>query len=243
MALLHQDAAELPPPSVATTPPSALVDQGGESLTVPLTYIASLSAYVVYYSVGRERFGAIVDTGSPFLVVPSYCNRQTYGCYVADQSWPSGLAPTVGRFDNNQGPVEWRVAPFGFVNATGSMMGPPAMVFGVLSESLLNGPGGVFFGSHSRYRPVDSSIVFGTNQRPGQIDLRDSAQPKTLTLSTRSSIFSNNDEVYIVRDLNRKYGDPVVHYTARASTFRVNGKSVLASKDHQPIYVIFDRNF
>lgn len=40
--------------------------------------------------------------------------------------------------------------------------------------------------------------------------------------------------------VNRKYGDPVVHYTARASTFQVNGKSILTPKDRQPIYVIFD---
>jgi len=187
--------------------------------------------------VGSERFGAIIDTGAPFW----WCPAIAIDANIADQSWPSGLASTVERFDNNQGEVEGRMTPFGFVNATGSLMGPSAMVFGVLSDPLMSGPGGIFMGLIRG--KVDSTIFFlrQTNVKALEIDLRDSTQPKTLTLSNRPSILSNNDEDYIplVRFLNRKY-DPVVHYTARASTFQVNGMSVLAQNDRQPFYVIFD---
>ena len=222
-------------------------DTACESITVPLHWIPSLSAYVVYYSVGgKERFGAIVDTGSPFLVVPNYCDKQKYGCYLPEQSRPSGLPPTLERFDNNEGEVEWRTAPFSFIGASGSMMGPSEMVFGVASESLMNGPGGVFMGlirdTDAWIRP---SFLGQTPVKSMVIDLRGETQDnnatKTLTLSSQSfNLFCDDFYIPLVRDLNRKFGDPVIHYTARASDFTVNGISVLPKGDRKPIYVIFD---
>ena len=44
-----------------------------DTISVPLEYIPALSAYVIHYSLFGERFGAIVDTGSPFLTAPSTC--------------------------------------------------------------------------------------------------------------------------------------------------------------------------
>ena len=238
---------------------TSLTDKSSsETLTVPLKWIPSLSAYVVTYSVGGERFGGIVDTGSPFLVVPNYCNRQKYGCYDPENSRPSGFPSTLERFDNNEGEVEWKIAPFSFVGASGSMMGPKEMVFGVLSESLMNGSGGVFFGlirdTDAWIRP---SFLGQTNVKAMEIDLRGdpaSSSPnsnKTLTLYTQASqlLRSNNndssdlarsDYIPLVRDLNRKYGDPVIHYTSKASACMANGNSVLQRTDKRPIYVIFD---
>ncbi|CAB9517768.1 expressed unknown protein [Seminavis robusta] len=216
----------------------------GERLTVPLAWIPKLSAYVVYYSIGGEKFGAVVDTGSPFLVVPNYCNRRAYGCFKEADSRPSGLASTWERFDNNEGEVEWRKARFSFINATtdSSMMGPPEMVFGVLSESLMDGSGGVFFGlirdTDNWIRP---SFLGQTNVRALEINLQDN---KSLTLYTRSPIRDDNspqaDYIPLVRDLNRKYGDPVIHYTAKALAIQANGNSILKPNDRTPIYVIFD---
>ena len=45
--------------------------------------------------------------------------------------------------------------------------------------------------------------------------------------------------VPLVRDLKTRYGAPVVHYTARASKFVVNGMPLLITKKN-PLYVIFD---
>ena len=47
------------------------------------------------------------------------------------------------------------------------------------------------------------------------------------------------DSVPLVRDLKKRYGAPVVHYTAKASRFVVNGMPLLISK-RKPLYVIFD---
>ena len=229
-------------------------------LRVPLRYIPSLSAYVVYYAVGGARFGAILDTGSPFLNVPAYCNEQKWGCFRPQDSVPSGLAPTYERFDNNEGWVEWRQAPFGFVGAEGSILGRSQYVFGVLSESLLDGPGGVFLGlvrdTESWIRP---SFLGQTQVRSFQIDLSEGNQ-KSLRLtnaegvvllnqretsqsssssSSLSTAFNNDSYIPLVRDLNRRYKDPAYHYTAKALSMRANGSPVLADS-RQPIYVIFD---
>lgn len=45
--------------------------------------------------------------------------------------------------------------------------------------------------------------------------------------------------VPLVRDLRNKYGAPVVHYTAKASKFVVNGLPLLISRN-KPLYIIFD---
>jgi hypothetical protein len=225
-------------PANATT--TIDLDQG-EQMTVPLIWVPKLSAYVVYYSVGGARFGAVVDTGSPFLVVPNNCKPKSYGCFRIDDSEPSGLASTFERFDNNEGKVEWRKAPFSFVNATGSMMGPSEMIFGVLSESLMDGSGGVFLGlirdTENRIRP---SFLGQTNVRALTINLKDT-DIKSLTLFTRfSPVDPQSDYIPLVRDLNRRYGDPVIHYTAKAIAVHVNGNVLVRPTDRTPCYVIFD---
>jgi hypothetical protein len=224
------------------------------TLRVPLHYVPKLSAYVLYYTVGgREAFGAIVDTGSPFLMVPGYCDRQRWGCYRAVDSQSSGLKPTYERFESNQGWVDWRRAPFGFVQAEGSLnLGGSAtpeslsLTFGVLSESLMDGSGGVFLGLiRDTDRWIRPSFLGQTNVRSLQIDLTAS---KSLMLSTGPGVtlISNGEDrveadaaeyFSLIRDLQR-YGDPVVHYTAKAISLTANGQEL--ATDGHPIYVIFD---
>lgn len=215
-------------PCLASAPP--------ETVRVPLQYIPRLSAYVVYYSIGGDRFGAILDTGSPFLTVTGDCNAKKWGCYRPEKSQPSGLAPTFEIFDNNEGRVEWRKAPFSFVNATGSMIGPSEVVFGVLGDALTDGSGGVFFGlvrdTDKRIRP---SFLGQTHVRAFEIDL---TTRKSLTLSTGNLISESEDYIPLVNDLNRRYRDPTMHYTGRAQSMLVNGSPL--GNDEKPIYVIFD---
>ena len=79
-----------------------------DSLVVPMEFIPALNAYVVQYYLFGERFGAIIDTGSPFLTAPSTCSKWSYkyrwGCYKPELTKDSGYANTIEGFDNNQGP-------------------------------------------------------------------------------------------------------------------------------------------
>ena len=80
---------------------------GDGVVTVPIRFIPSLNAYVVQYYLFGERFGGIVDTGSPFLTVPATCSTWSYkylnGCYRPEFTWDSGYTNTVEGFDNMQG--------------------------------------------------------------------------------------------------------------------------------------------
>lgn len=208
-------------------------------VTVPLKFTGQ--ELLIYYRVDGSLFRAVVDTGSPFLMIPGSCGpntRSKSGCYK-EQGMPSGLQDTFEQFDGFEGNVEWRMAPVTLVNATGSLMTkPPLITFGVASESILGGPGGVFFGlirdTDTWIRP---SFLGQTLISSIQFDLQSSQ--KTLTLSQDSLIPPGQDSIRLTTDLRRKYGDPVNHYTARAQSITVNGFP-LEGPGKKPIYVIFD---
>ena len=234
-------AASLSAVPAAVVPPlrgAAAADDGDDApLIVPLRYAPSISAYVLSYSVGGSTFSAIVDTGSPFLLVPSYCPEVLkWGCYDPSSSRPSGLAPTYEQFSSNEGRVEWRIAPFSFltVDASTGRTGPldPALfpgdlTFGVASESLMDGPGGIFLGlvrdTSSRIRP---SFLGQTEVSAFAIDLRPGARNggRHLALSRSGGRdWISGDSIPLVRDLTTRYGDPTVHYVAVADSLSVNG--------------------
>lgn len=206
------------------------------SLTVPL--ISTGRELLVYYRVDGSLFRAVLDTGSPYLMIPGSCGKiakSKSGCYKG-QGVPSGLSPTKEGFYGFSGDMEWRKAPFTFVNATGSpAIGPPLTTFGVASESIMKPY--VFFGM---IRDIDKnlrpSFLGQTSVQSFQIDLK--SKPKRLTLSTIPMITNDSDYVPLTSDLRRRFGDRVGHYTACAQSIHANGIRVAA--DRKPIYVIFD---
>jgi len=211
---------------------------GDGVVTVPIRFIASLNAYVVQYYLFGERFGGIVDTGSPFLTVPATCSTWSYkylnGCYRPERTRDSGYANTIEGFDNLQGPVAWRNARFSFDNATAS---EEELTFGALGPELLDGPGGVFLGlMKNTDRWIRPSFLGQAGYESFRVDLR---EKPTLTLSKRPMIAEGVDHIPLVRDLNRRYRAPVVHYSARPSSFVVNGLP-LRLNERYPALVIFD---
>ena len=236
---------------LATVPSSAAVDADtttanintvqiagdGSRIEIPLEYISALNAYVVHYYLFGERFGAIVDTGSPFLTCPSTCSTWSYkykwGCYHPERTFDSGYSNTIEGFDNNQGKVVWRKAEFTFDEKLQSQQN---LTFGVFGPDLLDGPGGVFFGLiRDTDRWIRPSFLSQTGYNGFCVDLR---QTPTLTLS-KQSLIKNDDYIPLTRDLNRRYKAPVVHYTAKAAGFMVNGLP-LRLNEKTPTYVIFD---
>ncbi len=143
------------------------------------------------------------------------------------------------------------------------------VIFGVLGQDLLNGSGGVFFGLIKETdRWIRPSFLGQTGYRSFCVDLRRNNDTSTaegvnesdneranknarLLLSKQSmietgkwrrigeTIADTEDWIPLVRDLKKKYGAPVVHYTAKASGFVVNGLPLLINK-RKPLYVIFD---
>jgi hypothetical protein len=259
------------------------------SLTIPLRYEPSLSAYIISYRVGKSKFGAIIDTGSPFLVVPKTSCRPDYlwGCYRPEESREAvGLKPTRERFDGNEGWVEWREGSFSFLLDDGAAASSSAitntelaltslgllfpklssMTFGVISETLMDGPGGIFLGlvkdTDSWIRP---SFLGQSQVAAFSVDLRKrDGMQQSLTLygggydlgnqsiqasSEASDKFSINyfgslkvkDHIPLTNELNKKYGDPTIHYVAIASSINVNNVTLAStSRKDGKLYVIFD---
>ena len=227
------------------------------SITIPLQYEPKLCAYTVSYVVGDTKFGAIVDTGSPFLVVPHTSCTPDYkwGCYRAEESHPSGLAPTYERFVGNEGMMEWREGKFAFSNTISTVSNlavlfpqSSSMIFGVVSESLLDGTGGLFLGlvkeTNSWIRP---SFLGQSDVRAFKVDLREKeGVDKSLTLyggsRQQQQEISNPsyDAIPLVRDLNKRFGDATIHYVGVASSLNVNGYNLASSSRRNKIYVIFD---
>ena len=240
-ALLLLQALVLPPRTsnaivTNTTIVPTIIEATEKSVTVPIEYIPALGAYVVNYYLFGEPFSAIVDTGSPFLTAPSTCSKWSYkhqwGCYHPELTYESGYANTIEGFDNNQGPVVWRKAEFAF----GDNMPPQNLTFGVFGPELLDGPGGLFLGL---IRDTDSWIRPSFLQQMGYTSFSvDLCQTSYLTLSKQTMIADDN-YIPLVRDLSRKYKAPVVHYTAKAAEFIVNGLP-LQLDPNTPTYVIFD---
>ena len=133
--------------------------------------------------------------------------------------------------------------------------GTVPLVFGVLSEDLLNRSGGVFFGLIKETdKSIRPSFLGQTGYTSFCVDLKHSNNTNSksmnspkLTLSKQPIIGSETllsqeekkDFIPLVRDLKKRYGAPVVHYTAKASQFVVNGLPLLIDQ-RRPLYVIFD---
>ena len=291
-------------------------------LTVPLHYVPKLSAYTISYTVGKTKFGAIVDTGSPFIVVPQTSCKPDYpwGCYRPEESQSAaGLKPTKERFDGNEGWVEWRQGSFSFdvddgdsrdsanidattttaANALNSLTATSttiaaasslsllfpqyySMTFGVISESLMDGPGGIFLGlvknTDNWIRPsflgqsdvtafaVDLrenegstktlTLYGGMNKSSGSLIGDDKsynrhysffdhktkvASTSTTTVTKFDGLLDTRDAIPLVRDLNKKYGDPTIHYVGVASSININGINLAStSRRNGKLYVIFD---
>ena len=68
----------LSPPSSSELSESDDKQLPQEDLILPLTEFDGV--WTVNYTIGAVMFRAIVDTGSPFLIVPSVCSRSWGGC-------------------------------------------------------------------------------------------------------------------------------------------------------------------
>jgi hypothetical protein len=220
-----------------------------QSITMPLLFTGR--ELLISYKVDESRFRAVLDTGSPFLMVPGSCGSNTQlksGCY-RNQGKPTGLDTTIEIFDGFEGEVEWRKGSFDFVNATddtgqkGTIRSllkqddDDVIIFGVASEEIMTGPGGVFFGmirdTDARIRP---SFLGQTNVQAFRVNLQ--SRPRTLALSNLPLLDGAPAYIPMTNVLRRRYRDPVGHYTARAKSVVVNGYPLLEASSN--IFVIFD---
>ena len=97
-------------------PASRAIDDAPAPLLPPAVVPLELcgGAYCVNYTIDRQLFRAVVDTGSPFVLVDGTCTEEVdgprtktlWGCYRGTGR-PSGLAPTDELFGGMDVGTEW----------------------------------------------------------------------------------------------------------------------------------------
>ena len=202
-------------------------------ITVPLTAIDG--AYYANYTVGGDVFRGIVDTGSPFLIVPSVCTK-LWGCRTLANSArvrDTTYTHTVEVYGGQDYDVDWKCGDLELGNLKSK-----TVVFASVGSDILLPPGGVFIGL-VKYKEYDI--------RPtllGQLDfssLRFDTISETLSLSKVSLLSRTRSSTVIALVDLRPFGDPVFHYAVKLKRLELNGKPIGASvKSNCTIYAIFD---
>ena len=215
---------------------SIAVDDG--PAVVPLFLCGG--AYCSGYSIDGQQFRAVLDTGSPFLLVDGTCaaddDNSRWGCYRG-AAVPSGLGDTDELYGGEDVSVEWKRGDFAFKQArideqlrlTAAV---PGAVFGVVRGYEGKGGGGaVFLGLCKQRLPRIRPTLLEQTDIAG---LRFDFLGRRLELSRRPLIRPGQDAIRMV-DL-RPRGAPVANYAARGDRLFVNGQVV--DLDRQLVVVV-----
>ena len=196
---------------------------------------------------------AIVDTGSPFLIIPTVCTR-TWGCPSSEElgklNFDSGFSDTTEIYGGQEFDTRWALLEKGLTPLHGSSTGLgdyPRFITGkddtlvaTVGRDITLPPGGVFFGliKYRDARYVNPTFLGQTNVRSIEMDLR--SEKKSLTLSTKAKILKTSSRALNMFDM-RVLGDSVFHYAARVKNLLINGVSITDSMPMaQAVYAVFD---
>ena len=186
--------------------------------------------YCTEYDISGVRMQAIVDTGSPFLVVPSLCSTE-WGCLAKSRQeifTDAYLEDTTEIFGGQNYESKWKVGKsiqLGNVELN-------QIIFPLVGEDVFRPPGGVFMGL-IKYKSDDIRPTFlsQTNFSCIRLDIPE----KTLELTSCDLIGDALDTVNLL-DL-RSAGDPVRHYTALIKELYINGRRI---GENKKLYAVFD---
>ena len=231
--------------AAATTnllPPAQSVSASPEFLDAPAIIPLSLcgGAYCLGYSLDGHQFRAVVDTGSPFILVDGSCDtgsqNNEWGCYRG-MGRPSGLPDTDELFGGMDVGVEWRRGRLALNQVrVDDRLRLTAEVddacFGVVRSYVGKGGGGaVFLGLAKRRLPRIRPTLL---EQTDVVAMRFDFLSRRMELSRRALIPRRVDAVRLL-DL-RPRGAPVANYAARASRLIVNGMAV--PLDRQLVVII-----
>lgn len=198
---------------------------------------------------------AIVDTGSPFLILPTICTR-AWGCPSSDElnnlNFDCGLKDTTEIYGGQEFDTRWALLEKGLTPLHKSITnkgdyprfitaGTDSAIVATVGSDITLPPGGVFFGliKYRDPRYVNPTFLGQTNIRSIEMDLR-SKTNQWLTLSTRARISRTSPSAINMFDM-RVLGDSVFHYAARVKNVLINGRSIT---DEMPmataVYAVFD---
>lgn len=214
------------------------------STIIPLSLCGG--AYCIQYTIDSQPFRAVIDTGSPFVLVDGTCAAEdiatsrsaalatTWGCYRGSGK-PSGLDDTDELYGGEDVGVEWRRGRVGFPQLSG---GSPLMVndavFGVVRSYIGKGGGGaVFLGLAKRRLPrIRPTLLEQTEIAALRFDFRG----RRMELSPSSLIPKGAPDALKMLDL-RIAGAPVANYAVRVKRLLVNGEPISLDR---PLVAVID---
>lgn len=198
----------------------ARAEQSAPLSIVPLSLCGG--AYCVRYRIDGQPFLAVVDTGSPFLLVDGTCDADgqgLWGCYRGGGR-PSGLSDTDELYGGEDVGVQWDLGRFELTGSRGFAV--ENTTFGVVRSYVGKGGGGaIFLGCAKRRLPRIRPTLL---EQTDIASLRFDFLARQLTLSPVSLIPHETDAVPII-DL-RPRGAPIANYAARVSSLVVNGQTI-----------------
>ena len=205
-------------------------------------------AYCAAYAIDKQPFRAVVDTGSPFMLVDGTCSTgdvSKWGCYRGDGR-DAGLADTDEIYGGSDVGVEWRRGDFRFVQARvdeqqrfvaeltdAAVPRPlplsanvPNAIFGIVRKEVGKGGGGaVFLGLAKRRLPRIRPTLL---EQTGIASLRFDFVRRRMELARVPRIPSSEDALKLL-DL-RSRGAPVAAYAVKVQRLVVNGEVVEAPR-------------
>ena len=186
--------------------------------------------YCLTYSVDNQLFRAVVDTGSPFLIVDGTCDageQGRWGCYYGEAR-RSGLSDSELSFSGQDVGVQWRRGAFALTLeptspvSTGEALTIENAVFGVVRKYRgKGGSGAVFVGLVKKRGPrvLQPTLLEQTDIQ----SLRFNFLRRRLLFSRTPLIDRAVDAVPIV-DLRPRAPD--LKYSCRVTRLVVNGEQV-----------------
>ena len=186
--------------------------------------------FCMNYTVNGNQYRGIVDTGSPFLIVPSV-NTRIWGS-TSSTSVPyidSGLPKTTEIFGGQDYETYWKVGDLKLANSYALK----SVVFANVGEDIMRPPGGVFVGL-IKYKAEDIRPTLMGQMKFSSIQF--DIDNRELLLSKNALIPSKQPTAIKMTDL-RVLGDPVYHYAAQVKSLEINGRQIAANST---IYAVFD---
>ena len=205
-------------------------------------------AYCAAYEIDKQPFRAVVDTGSPFMLVDGTCSTgdvSKWGCYRGDGR-DAGLADTDEIYGGSDVGVEWRRGDFRFVQArvdeqqrfvaerTDAVVprplplsaNVPNAIFGIVRKEVGKGGGGaVFLGLAKRRLPRIRPTLL---EQTDIASLRFDFVRRRMELARVPRIPPSEDALKLL-DL-RSRGAPVAAYAVKVQRLVVNGAVVKAPR-------------
>jgi hypothetical protein len=186
--------------------------------------------FCMNYTVNGNQYRGIVDTGSPFLIVPSV-NTRIWGS-TSSTSVPyieSGLPKTTEIFGGQDYETYWKVGDLKLANSYAL----ESVVFANVGEDIMRPPGGVFVGL-IKYKAEDIRPTLMGQMKFSSIQF--DIDNRELLLSKNALIPAKQPTAIKMTDL-RVLGDPVYHYAAQVKSLEINGRQIAANST---IYAVFD---